>query len=580
MPERTGSGRHPTALPRLRTRLGHGPLGSKPSVRVGICICSDPSDPVVCADKRVLARRRQTRPVGVVAPAAATCPEHRASLRERARARLPPRSVLRFCTAGFVIDRDRRAISRDGQPVVVQKRVFDLILYLVEHRTRAVSKAELLEKVWHDVAVSEASVNQCVRSARLALGDAGEEPGIIRTQRGFGFIWVAEVEVEEPAKPEEPAADDTFTSLPAELSEMTATETAKEVREIFGTFAPHLFLVLRCDQPLLETGGFCLEGVDEVVIMRSREPHAKMHEEPQRRRLILGIPGASVSRYHARLARSQSSWVLRDENSRNGTFVNGRLVQRHELLDGDVIDCGNTLFRFRATLSSAPRADAAPTMVQAGTTLSSALGHVGAELSALERFFEVSQAVLLTGEPGTEAEPLARALHMASSRGRFLPLEAHTLQNLAELPGEGPATVFVEDLMELSDAGQLALREWLEQQLAGCRLIAATHRSEAELAARGFRHDLLNRLVGQVHKLTPLRGRLEDLGAYVRQALEELDAREARLAPEVGLALLAHPWPGNLVELRQALAAAWALKPPDGLIRREELPPALLHASG
>ncbi len=483
-----------------------------------------------------------------------------------------------FHSAGFVIDPDRRSITRDGQPIVVQKRVFDLILYLVEQRARAVSKAELLEKVWQDVAVSEASVNQCVRSARRALGDTGEAPQIIGTQRGFGFIWIADVDVDEPAVPEHPTIDDTFGSLPSEVIEMTASETEQEVRKVFGTFAPHLFLVLRCDQPLLENGGISVEGVGEVVIMRSRQPQAKLHEEPGRRRLILGIPGVSVSRRHARLARSDSNWVLRDENSRNGTLVNGRLVQRHELLDSDVIDCGHTLFRYRTTLSSAPHGNAAPSMVQAGTTLTSALGHVGAELGALKRFFEVSDAVLLTGEPGTETEALSRALHAATSSGPFLPLPARTLQNLAELPGEGPATVFVEDLMELSEAGQLALRGWLEQLPAGCRLIAATHRSEAELAARGFRRDLLSRLVGQVHKLTPLRARLEDLGAYVREIFVELGAEEPRLAPEVGLALLAHPWPGDLVELRQAIAAAWALAPPDGLIRREELPPALFRA--
>ncbi len=486
---------------------------------------------------------------------------------------------MRFCTAGFVIDRDRRAISRDGQPIEVQKRVFDLILYLVEHRSRAVPKAELLEKVWHDVTVSEASVNQCVRSARRALGDTGEDPRIIRTRRGFGFMWVADVDVEKPADSERPAADETFSSLPAELGEMTATETAKEVREIFGTFAPHLFLALRCDQPLLGTGGFCLDGVDEVVIMRSREPQAKLHEEPQRRRLVLGIPGASVSRHHARLARSQSSWVVRDENSRNGTFVNGRLVQRHELVDGDVIDCGNTLFRFRATLSSAPRAGAAPTMFEAGTTLTSALGHVGAELGALKRFFDVSDAMLLTGEPGTEKEALARSVHAATGSGPFLLLDARTLQQHAELPEQGPATVFVGDVTELSKAGQEALADWLEQLPAGCRLIAATHRSGSDLVDQGFRRDLLSRLVAQTYQLTPLRRRLEDLGAYVRDVLTEIGAKEPRLAPEVGLALLTHDWPGDVLELRQTITAAWAMNPPDGLIRLDELPPALIRAT-
>lgn len=85
-------------------------------------------------------------------------------------------------------------IRRDGEPVHVQPRVFDLIQYLIEIRYRVVSKEELLVNVWRGASVSEAALTSAVRDARRALGDSGSAQRVIATVSRRGFRFVAPVQ--------------------------------------------------------------------------------------------------------------------------------------------------------------------------------------------------------------------------------------------------------------------------------------------------------------------------------------------------------------------------------------------------
>lgn len=53
-----------------------------------------------------------------------------------------------------------------------------------------------------------------------------------------------------------------------------------------------------------------------------------------------------VSRHHAELERAENSYLLVDLNSSNGTFVNGRRVERHRLATGDQVQMGSTLMLY------------------------------------------------------------------------------------------------------------------------------------------------------------------------------------------------------------------------------------------
>jgi TolB-like protein len=92
-----------------------------------------------------------------------------------------------------------REVRRGERLVTLEPKVFDLLLHLVENRTRVVGKDELLEALWPGVVVAESSLSRCVMKARQALGDDGGAQRIIRTVHGRGYQFVADVVEEGPA---------------------------------------------------------------------------------------------------------------------------------------------------------------------------------------------------------------------------------------------------------------------------------------------------------------------------------------------------------------------------------------------
>ncbi|HMR08927.1 MAG TPA: transcriptional regulator, partial [Polyangiaceae bacterium] len=104
----------------------------------------------------------------------------------------PEAAPLHLCFDEFELVEKTFELRHRGQVVAVQPKVLDLLIYLARHRERVVTKEELLEQVWADAAVSEASLSQAVSAARRALGDSSAEPRMIATVRGRGFRFVAE----------------------------------------------------------------------------------------------------------------------------------------------------------------------------------------------------------------------------------------------------------------------------------------------------------------------------------------------------------------------------------------------------
>ena len=103
------------------------------------------------------------------------------------------RDALGFRFAGFEIDVARQELRRAGAVVPIEPQVFDLIVYLVQHRDRIVSKDDLIETIWQGRVVSEAAVSSRISAARRALGDSGNDQGLIRTLRKRGFRFVGEI---------------------------------------------------------------------------------------------------------------------------------------------------------------------------------------------------------------------------------------------------------------------------------------------------------------------------------------------------------------------------------------------------
>ena len=98
---------------------------------------------------------------------------------------------MRYEFEDFELDTDAFELRRAGEPVRVERQVFDVLLHLVRHRDRVVTKEELLDEVWGDRFVSESALTSRLKAARRALGDDGRRQRCIRTVHGRGYRFVA-----------------------------------------------------------------------------------------------------------------------------------------------------------------------------------------------------------------------------------------------------------------------------------------------------------------------------------------------------------------------------------------------------
>ncbi len=119
-----------------------------------------------------------------------------------------------FQCSGLELDTERFSITRDGQPVSVAPKVFDLLVFLMRHRDRLVTRDELLNELWPGRVVHENVLSNDIKLARAVLGDDGVQQKAIKTIRGRGYQFVGEVrEIVSTTSPTVPA-NDTPSSAP------------------------------------------------------------------------------------------------------------------------------------------------------------------------------------------------------------------------------------------------------------------------------------------------------------------------------------------------------------------------------
>jgi two-component system response regulator HydG len=228
------------------------------------------------------------------------------------------------------------------------------------------------------------------------------------------------------------------------------------------------------------------------------------------------------------------------------------------------------------------------------------LGESDALKQALERAALViphaTVTLLLTGETGTGKELLARAIHYNGPRrdapfvdvncaaipetlleselfghekGAFTDATT-TKPGLFEVASRG--TLFLDEIghLPLALQGKLlrALEERSVRRVGGTRsipvdvrIIAATHVDLAAAVTRGeFRQDLYYRLNVVPLSLPPLRERREDIlplaRAFLSRFSKEYGLPQPKLTPATERALAAHPWAGNVRELRNVIERA------------------------
>ena len=189
------------------------------------------------------------------------------------------------------MDDETRQLLRGGSEIHVSPKAFDLLCRLIECRPRVVEKGELLERIWPDAFVVDASLNVLIGEVRRALEDSPRQPRYVRTVHGVGYAFCGD------------ARD--------------AHEHTAAARAVPGWLIGN-------DRT------FRLEEGQNLI---GRDPAS-----------TVWLDSPSVSRRHARLTVDSPNRrvVLEDLGSTNGCLVRGAAVHKAiELADGDAITVGS-----------------------------------------------------------------------------------------------------------------------------------------------------------------------------------------------------------------------------------------------
>lgn len=108
--------------------------------------------------------------------------------------------LMTWTFGDFLLDPERFELRRRDEPVRLEPQVLSLLIHLVRHRNRLVTKEEIVAAVWQGRAISDASISSRVRSARQAVDDSGAQQAVIRTVHGQGFRCIAKVSESRPAQ--------------------------------------------------------------------------------------------------------------------------------------------------------------------------------------------------------------------------------------------------------------------------------------------------------------------------------------------------------------------------------------------
>ncbi len=200
---------------------------------------------------------------------------------------------MRYAFGPFALDAGSRELVRDGRPVPLTPRAFDLLCALVAARPRVLDKAMLVEALWPGTFVTAGSLAQLVTEVRRALGDRARAPRYVRTVFGRGYAFCSEARDESGAS---------------------------------GT-TPFSLLWQGREVPLV---------IGENLL--GREPEARVR-----------LGSSLASRRHARIVVAGGGAVVEDLGSKNGTYVEGhRLAGARPLAPGDHIAIGEEVMIFCA----------------------------------------------------------------------------------------------------------------------------------------------------------------------------------------------------------------------------------------
>src|SRR2546430_136152 len=98
-----------------------------------------------------------------------------------------------------VLDTQRHELCRAGRVSRLRYKVFQVLIYLLAHADRVISKQELREQVWPQQLISDAALESTIKAVRQAIGDSGRGQQLIQTIYGQGYRFLAAVQVHPEA---------------------------------------------------------------------------------------------------------------------------------------------------------------------------------------------------------------------------------------------------------------------------------------------------------------------------------------------------------------------------------------------
>src|SRR4029079_17007070 len=103
--------------------------------------------------------------------------------------RTPPANLYEF--GDFQLDIAKRRLLRlDGTPIPLTPRVFDTLLYMLEHHDSVLDKERIMEAVWPDSIVEENNLAQAISKLRQVFGETPGSHSYIMTIPGRGYRFV------------------------------------------------------------------------------------------------------------------------------------------------------------------------------------------------------------------------------------------------------------------------------------------------------------------------------------------------------------------------------------------------------
>jgi transcriptional regulator with GAF, ATPase, and Fis domain len=305
----------------------------------------------------------------------------------------------------------------------------------------------------------------------------------------------------------------------------------------------------------------------------------------------------TVSRYHCKVIQDQDGYILQDQSSTNGTFINRVRIREAYLKSGCMVQLGKVELKFYFADEKVP---IVPSQKERLGSLIGRNVKMREIYGIIEKIAPAGTTVVIEGETGTGKEVVAQTIHQLSPRSSgpmmifdcgAVPenlieseLFGHekgsftgaimTRQGLFEMAHGG--SLFLDELGELNLELQPKLLRALEQreikrvgssksQKVDVRVIAATNRNlEEEVRAGRFRQDLFYRLSVVRILIPPLRERPEDIPPLVDHFLKthsfnrtpDGTLRVQGIDREALDLLAGYRWPGNVRELLNVIERA------------------------